>query len=115
VNKNREWGATALLAEIRALGYNGSHNLLVRYLNQGRHLDDHPHLSPRRASRLLLTRPENLTERQRERVEAQAAFKLFELRSLVESQSRVIACVVSSVRVHPVPRVCTPMPSSRAT
>ncbi len=41
-------GATALLGEIRALGYNGSHNLLVRYLNQGRHLDDHPHLSPRR-------------------------------------------------------------------
>lgn len=30
-------GATALLAEIRAMGYNGSHNLLVRYLNQGRH------------------------------------------------------------------------------
>lgn len=26
-----------------------------------RHLDDHPHLSPRRASRLLLTRPEDLT------------------------------------------------------
>lgn len=66
-------GATALLAEIRALGYTGSHNLLVRYLNQGRHLDDHPHLSPRRAARLLLTRPENLTERQRERVETLAA------------------------------------------
>lgn len=55
-------GATALLAGIRATGYNGSFNLLVRYLNQGRHLDDRPHLSPRRAARLLLTRPENLTE-----------------------------------------------------
>jgi transposase len=66
-------GATALLAEIRALGYTGSQNLLVRYLNQGRHLDDHPHLSPRRAARLLLTRPENLTERQRERVESLSA------------------------------------------
>ena len=66
-------GATALLAEIRAMGYNGSHNLLVRYLNQGRHLDDHPHLSPRRAARLLLTRPENLTERQRERLQALTA------------------------------------------
>jgi hypothetical protein len=65
-------GATALLGEIRALGYNGSHNLLVRYLNQGRHLDDQPHLSPRRAARLLLTRPENLTERQRERLEGLA-------------------------------------------
>jgi hypothetical protein len=50
-------GATALLGEIRALGYTGSQNLLVRYLNQGRHLDDHPHLSPRRAARLLLTGP----------------------------------------------------------
>ena len=66
-------GATALLAEIRAMGFNGSQNLLVRYLNQGRHLDDHPHLSPRRAARLLLTRPGNLTERQRERLEALTA------------------------------------------
>ena len=66
-------GATALLGEIRALGYNGSQNLLVRYLNQGRHLDDHPHLSPRRVARLLLTRPGNLSERQRERLEALTA------------------------------------------
>lgn len=66
-------GATALLAEIRAMGYNGSHNLLVRYLNQGRHLDDHPHLSPRRAARLLLTRPENLTERHHKRLQALTA------------------------------------------
>jgi hypothetical protein len=47
-----------LLVEIRAMGHHGNHNLLVRYLNQGRHLDDHPHLSPRRAARLLLTPPE---------------------------------------------------------
>ena len=66
-------GATALLAEIRALGYTGSHNLLVRYLNQGRHLDERPHLSPRRAARLLLTRPENLTDRQPERLDGLAA------------------------------------------
>jgi transposase len=45
----------------------------VRYLNQGRHLDERPHLSPRRAARLLLTRPENLTERQHERLQALAA------------------------------------------
>jgi hypothetical protein len=62
-----------LLGEIRALGYTGSQNLLVRYLNQGRHLDERPHLSPRRAARLLLTRPENLTESQRDRLEALAA------------------------------------------
>lgn len=66
-------GATALLGEIRALGYSGSHNLLVRYLNQGRHLDKCPHLSPRRATRLILTRPENLTERQHERLQDLAA------------------------------------------
>jgi transposase len=56
-----------LLTEIRDLGYTGSQNLLYRYLNQNRHLDEHPHLSPRRAARLLLTRPENLTDRQTER------------------------------------------------
>nr|WP_165400027.1 ISL3 family transposase [Xylanibacterium ulmi] len=57
-----------LLAEIRALGYTGSQNLLYRYLGQHRHLDEHSHLSPRRATRLLLTRPSTLTERQTERL-----------------------------------------------
>ncbi len=53
-----------LLAEIRDLGYTGSQNLLYRYLNQGRHLDDQPHLSSRRAARLLLTRPDRITDSQ---------------------------------------------------
>ena len=57
-----------LLAEIRDQGYTGSQNLLYRYLNQNRHLDDHPQLSPRRAAMLLLTRPANLTDRQTERL-----------------------------------------------
>nr|WP_165350535.1 ISL3 family transposase [Xylanimonas protaetiae] len=57
-----------LLTEIRALGYAGSQNLLYRYLNQQRHLDTDPHLSPRRATRLMLTRPSNLTERQTTRL-----------------------------------------------
>jgi transposase len=85
-------GATALLAEIRALGYNGSHNLLVRYLNHGRHLDDHPHLSPRRAARLLLTRPENLTEPQRERLQALTAAcpKMTALTSVVHSLAALL-------------------------
>ena len=39
-----------LLREIRELGYQGSSNLLVRYINQGRLDSDRPHLSPRRAS-----------------------------------------------------------------
>jgi hypothetical protein len=50
-----------LLREIRERGYQGSSNLLVRYINQGRVEGDRPHLSPRRAARILLTRPDRLT------------------------------------------------------
>jgi transposase len=55
-----------LLREIRELGYQGSSNLLVRYISQGRVEADRPRLSPRRAARLLLTRPAGLTARQHE-------------------------------------------------
>jgi transposase len=55
-----------LLREIRERGYPGSSNLLVRYINQGRLDGDHPHLSPRRAARILLTRPDRLTGGQQE-------------------------------------------------
>ena len=55
-----------LLREIRELGYQGSSNLLVRYVNQGRADSDRPHLAPRKAAQLLLTRPENMTDAQRE-------------------------------------------------
>ena len=55
-----------LLREIRELGYPGSMNLLVRYINQGRIDSDRPHLSPRRAARILLTRPDRLTGGQAE-------------------------------------------------
>jgi transcriptional regulator with XRE-family HTH domain len=55
-----------LLREIRELGYQGSSNLLVRYLSQGRAEADRPHLSPRRAARILLTRPDRLTAGQHE-------------------------------------------------
>ncbi len=53
-----------LLREIRELGYPGSSNLLVRYINQGRVEADRPHLSPRRAAMLMLTRPASLTASQ---------------------------------------------------
>jgi hypothetical protein len=43
--------------EIRERGYQGSSNLLVRYPSQGRAEADRPHLSPRLAARILLTRP----------------------------------------------------------
>ena len=55
-----------LLREIRELGCQGSSNLLVRYINQGRADSDRPHLAPRKAAQLLLTKPENLTDGQRE-------------------------------------------------
>ena len=66
-------GVQQLLREIRERGYQGSSNLLVRYINQGRLDGDRPHLSPRRATRLLLTRPDRLTGSQQEtlaRIEA---------------------------------------------
>jgi transposase len=53
---------TQLLAEIRQLGYTGSANLLVRYINQGRVEADHGHLSPRRVTGLLTRRPDDLRD-----------------------------------------------------
>ena len=53
-----------LLAEIREQGYPGSMNLLYRYITQGRVEADRPHLSPRRVTRLLLTRPGALSDSQ---------------------------------------------------
>ena len=55
-----------LLREIRELGYPGSSNLLVRYLNQGRADTGRPHIAPRKATQIMLTRPDNLTDGQRE-------------------------------------------------
>ena len=45
-----------LLREIKERGYQGSSNLLVRYINQGRLDGSQPHSSPRRAAWLLLTK-----------------------------------------------------------
>ena len=53
-----------LLAEIREQGYPGSMNLLYRYITQGRVEADRPHLSPRRVARMLLTRPDALSDNQ---------------------------------------------------
>ncbi|MYS81795.1 ISL3 family transposase [Streptomyces sp. SID5474] len=54
---------THLLREIKELGYAGSANLLVRYLTQGRAEGDRPVTTPQRFARLLLTRPENLRDK----------------------------------------------------
>lgn len=55
-----------LLREIRERGYPGSSNLLVRYINQGRADAERPHMAPRKAAQIMLTRPDNLTDAQRE-------------------------------------------------
>lgn len=57
---------TTLFQEIRALGYDGSHNLLVRYITQGRVEGDRPPISPRGLARLILTRPDRLSDKQRQ-------------------------------------------------
>jgi transposase len=51
---------TTLLAEIRELGYTGSANLLVRYLNQGRAEAERAAPAPRRLVSWIMTRPAEL-------------------------------------------------------
>lgn len=58
-------GVTQLLKEIKALGYQGSANLLARYINQGRVENDRASISPRRLTGLIRTHPEHLTATQR--------------------------------------------------
>ncbi|CAO5226536.1 ISL3 family transposase [Frankia sp. AgKG'84/4] len=57
-----------LFHEIKEQGYDGSFNLFVRYINQGRVDADRPAISPRRVTRLLLTRPDRLTDSQHDRL-----------------------------------------------
>ena len=82
-----------LLREIRELGYQGSSNLLVRYINQGRAEGDRPHLSPRRAARILLTRPDRLTAGQHERLAGLTAAcpEMTALTSLITSFAALLA------------------------
>jgi hypothetical protein len=56
---------TRLLAEMRELGYTGSANLLVRYLNQGRADTERTLPSPRRLVSWLMTRPDRLAAHHR--------------------------------------------------
>jgi transposase len=82
-----------LLREIRERGYRGSSNLLVRYINQGRLDGSQPHLSPRRATRLLLTRPDRLTGGQQEtaaRIEA-ACPEMSALAALIRGLAALLA------------------------
>ncbi|MFG1616999.1 transposase, partial [Nonomuraea wenchangensis] len=49
-----------LFEEIKALGFTGCLNVLHKYINQGRADVGRSHISPRRLTRMLLTRPGNL-------------------------------------------------------
>lgn len=51
---------TRILAEIRQHGYTGSHNLLVRYINQGRADPKRATPSPRQFVTWIMSKPENL-------------------------------------------------------
>ena len=59
-------GNLQLFREIKAQGYAGSMNLLVRYITQGRVEGDRPPMSPRRLTSLVLTHPDHLSDSQRE-------------------------------------------------
>ncbi len=82
-----------LLREIRERGYQGSSNLLVRYINQGRPDGSQPHLSPRQATRLLLTRPDRLAGGQQETVSRLAAAcpEMTALASLIRGFAALLA------------------------
>lgn len=49
-----------LFEEIKALGFSGCLNLLHKYINQGRADAERSHISGRRLTRMLLSRPDNL-------------------------------------------------------
>ncbi|GAA2263872.1 hypothetical protein GCM10010430_55590 [Kitasatospora cystarginea] len=52
-----------MFREIKELGYTGSLNLLYRYITQGRAESDRPVISPHRLTCLMLTRPDQLRDK----------------------------------------------------
>jgi transposase len=82
-----------LLREIRERGYSGSQNLLYRYITQGRVEDDRPAISPRRLSRLLLSRPDTLKPDQQELLHKtiSACPEMRHLDSLVRAFARLLS------------------------
>ena len=112
-----------LLREIRERGYPGSSNLLVRYLNQGRADTERPHIAPRKATQILLTRPDNLTDGQRETAArlASACPEMEALASLIGSfaamltpapETRTSSSSGSPTPAPPTCRTCTPSPGA---
>jgi transposase len=88
--------AVQLFREIKAQGYAGSMNLLVRYITQGRVEGDRPPMSARRLTSLILTHPGHLSDAQRERRDelTTACPEMIDLTGLVSS-------FASLLRPHP--------------
>lgn len=76
-----------LFNEIKDLGYTGSFNLLYRYITQGRVEADRLSIAPRRLARLLLTRPDHLTDERRRLLDdlTSACPEMIDLAGLVRS------------------------------
>lgn len=73
LTENTHIPVTHLLAEIRELGYPGSANLLVRYLNQGRADPHRTPPAPRRLTSWIMTRPGDLPDHIRRHLDDLAA------------------------------------------
>ncbi|WP_424889055.1 hypothetical protein [Streptomyces sp. XH2] len=84
---------THLLHEIHELGYTGSANLLVRYINQGRIEADHATLSPRKVTGLLLSDPDHQSDEQRVLRDqlAAACLEMTALSALVSQFARLVS------------------------
>jgi transposase len=82
-----------LFREIKEQGYTGSLNLLYRYLTQGRAEGDRSVVTPRRLARLLLTRPDNLRDKDAEllRELTTACPEMTELARLVHEFAELLA------------------------
>lgn len=80
------------------MGYTGSANLLVRYINSGRVEADHATLSPRRVTRLLNTHPERLDDAQRTLI-SQLAGACREMKALA-AQIRAFADLLTPTDGH---------------
>ncbi len=108
---------THLFDEIKQLGYTGSFNLLYRYITQGRVEADHSTLSPKRVTGLLLTRPDDLPDDQRELRDtcARACHEMTALTDLVhdfaalltpaEANSELLTTWITNARAEDLPHL----------
>jgi hypothetical protein len=112
-----------LLEEIKAMGYTGSQNLLYRYITQGRVEAERSALSPRKVTRLLLNRPDDVRNKDRDLIAALTAAcpEMSELAEAVrsfadlldprEENAERLNAWIATVRAIDLPP-CTPSPAA---